>query len=183
MTPPPNYNNHLQVLQRVFDSGIAPYVHPTGFNAYRIITGVTGIAEAEINPFYMPGNPARMLNSGEQRLFTTDKRPESFVEALGHTGDGPIPLGTFELGFHITGLTLNHSKIIDPEYQRLCFNKNDHSFSQSVAFYLESEGYGGQYDTHSWLTVAGEPYGLSGYVHSWGSPNLTTIVHRFTKSL
>jgi len=180
MIPPSGYDEYLPVIERVFIFGVASYVHPTGFEANRIVTVATGIGEHQIDPFHMPGNPARMLNSGNFRLFTTDRRAEAFAEALGHTGDGDIPVGTHELKFYISGRTLNHSMIADPEYQTLCFmtgkeKEENHRFSQCVDYFLETRGFGSQFDTHGWLTVAGAPYGLSGYVHSWRSTNPDTI--------
>jgi hypothetical protein len=183
MIPPSGYSGYLPILQRVFVSGVAPYVHATGFDAYRVITGVTGKRPEEIDPLRLRFEASRMQHSGDARLFTTDRKPEAFAEALGHTGDGAIPPGTFEIGYYITGRTLNHSLIEDPEYRALCFKKDDHAFSQAVSFYLQSEGYSTQYDTHSWLTVAGASHGLSGYVHGWQPFNPAVVTHRFTNAL
>jgi hypothetical protein len=187
MIPPSGYSGYLPIIERVFASGVAPYIHATGFDAYRFITGVTGVAAKDIDPLHTPANPARALISGNPRLFTADRRNEALVESLGHTGDGKIPPGTFEIKFYVTGQTLNHNLITDPEYQHLFRmtgkgNEENHRFSQCVDFHLEKCGYSSQYDTYSWLTVAGEQYGYSGFVHSWKSQNPTTITHVETKA-
>ena len=180
MIPPSGYSGYLPVIQRVFASGVASYVHETGFDAFRVITGFTGLSAAQIDPYRLRYDPSRMQHSGAPRLFTTDRKEEAWSEALNHTGDGVIPPGTFEIGYYVTGRTLNHRRIEDQEYQALCFNPGDHSFSQAVSYYLESEGLSKQYDTHSWLTVAGAPFVLSGHVHGWQPWDSAVIQHRYT---
>lgn len=183
MTVPSGYSGYLPIIQRVFSSGVAPFVHATGFDAYRVITDVTGVEPYEIDPFRLRHDPSRMQHYGDPRLFTTDQREAALVETLGHTGDGAIPSGTFELQYFVTGQTLNHSLIEDQEYRDLCFRKDDHSFSQAVSFYLHSKGLNTQFDTHSWLTVPGKHHGISGYVHAWQPFNPTVITHRKTRPL
>ena len=183
MNPPSGYSEYLPVIQRVFSSGVSPYVHATGFDASRVITGVTGLRPEEIDPFRLRYDASRMQHSGDPRLFTTDRRPEAYAEALGHTGDGAIPPGTFEIGYYVTGRTLNHSLIEDAEYRSLCFKQDDHSFSQAVSFYLKSQGYSTQYDTHSWLSVAGASHGISGYVHAWQPFDPNVVKHSYTRPL
>lgn len=170
MLPPSGYDGYLPVIDRVFGSGIAPYVHPTGFDAYRFITGFNGPID-KIDPLWTPANPARGLTSGNWRLFTTDHRPSALLEVFQHSGNGAVPPGSYELQFRVTGSTLNHNLILDSEYRAL-FSRHvgdgdDHRFSQCVDYYMETQGCAKQFDTHSWLTVAGAPHGCSGYVHAW----------------
>lgn len=166
LLPPSDYNTYLPVINRVFESGIDRYVHPTGFDAYRFITGFNGPV-SDIKPLWTPGNPARGSVSGNFRLFTSDQRQTALTEVFGHTGDGAVAPGSYELQFSVAGQTLNHSLIKDPEYQLLFREPGDHTFSQCVDYYMETEGYASQFDTHSWLTVAGEGQGISGHVHGW----------------
>jgi hypothetical protein len=182
LIPPSGYSDRLPVLERVFASGVAPYVQPTGFDAYRVITGVDKRSE-EIDPFQLRFDASRMQHSGDPRLFTTDRKPEAFAETLGHTGDGIIPPGTFEIGYYVTGLTLNHNLIKDLEYRELCFNPDGHPFTQSISFYLQNKGYNTQYDTHSWPSVAGAAHGISGFVHAFQRFGPTVIRHSYTKPL
>ena len=183
MIPPSGYSGYLPVIQRVFGSGVTSYVHATGFDAFRVITDVTGIAPYQIDPFRLRYDPSRMQHSGAPRLFTTDQREAAFTEAFGHTGNSTIPVGTVEIQYYVTGQTLNHNLIQDPEYRDLCFKRYDHSFSQAVSFYLQSQGLNTQLDTHSWLTVAGKQHGVSGYVHAWQPFNSGVIIYKETKPL
>jgi hypothetical protein len=163
---PSDYTTYLPVIDRVFGMGIDAYVRPTGFDAYRFITGFGG-SITDIKPLWTPGNPARGLVSGNNRLFTADQRSTALAEVFGHTGDGTVVAGSYELQFSVTGQTLNHSLVADPEYRELFRKSGDHIFSQCVDYYMETGGYARQFDTHSWLTVAGEAHGISGYIHGW----------------
>jgi hypothetical protein len=170
LCPPSSFNDYLPVLERVFSGGVDPYVHGTGFDAYRFITGYNG-PPGGINPLWTPGNPARGAVSGNYRLFTADQRSSALKEVFGHTGDGAVPDGSFELHFNVCGQTLNHSLIKDAEYQKLFRDPDDHTFSQCVDYYLATGGHGRKFDTHSWLTVADEAHGVSGFVHAWQQSN------------
>ena len=182
MNPPPQYKQLLPIIDRVFESGIAPYVHATGFNATRIITNVTNISQDKIDPFYTPGNPARGNLPGNYRLFTADMKENSFLETLGHSGDGPIPHGTYELHYRLDGLTLNFERIVDSEF-RQNYSKTGGSseenriFSQCVDYYLESKGLTSQFDTYGWLSISGQTKKVSGYVHAWKSKNTGSLQH------
>jgi hypothetical protein len=109
-------------------------VHATGFNAFRVITDVTGVEAYQIDPFPLRYDPSRMQHSGDPRLFTADQREAAFTEALGHTGNGTIPAGTFEIHYYVTGQTLNHNLVQDQEYRDHCFKRDDHSFFTSSIF-------------------------------------------------
>jgi hypothetical protein len=179
ISQPNHYSDYLPVIERVFSSGVAPYIHPTGFDATRIITGVD---IPEIDPFYTPASPQRGNASGNNRLFTVDRRPIAFQETLGHTGDGPLPDNTFELIFRFEGKTLNFNRVADEEFRTLYFKNEgikveDHLFSQCVDYYLEEHGFTTGYDTYGWLSVAAEGLPLSGYVHAWKLRESGTLRH------
>ncbi len=181
---PFNYSGYLPVIERTFASGLDPYIHPTGFDATRIITGVAK-PENEIDPFYTPASPQRGNASGNSRLFTTDLRPLAFQESLHHTGDGALPQNTFELQFRFEGKTLDLNLIGDEEFRSLYFKNEgikaeDHLFSQCVDYYLEERGLTTGYDTYGWLSVAAYGLPISGYVHAWKSAESVTLRHTKT---
>lgn len=178
---PNNFSSFLPVIERVFTSGVAPYVHPTGFDATRIITGVA-VPEQEIDPFYAPANPQRGNASGNNRLYTSDIRMLAFQESLRHNGDGSIPDNTFELRFRFDGNTLNFNLVEDPEFRSLYFMNNgkkeeDHLFSQCVDYYLAERKLTTGYDTYGWVSLAANGLEVSGYVHAWKSPESGTLRH------
>jgi hypothetical protein len=142
-------------LDQVFADGPDNYIHPTGFYATRVITGVS---QPAANPYYVPpGASGRAMISGE-RLFTADNRESAFREAM--RGAQDVPYGTYILSFEVTGNTMDHSLVPDPRYQQMFLDPNDHSFSQSVASYFEEKNWTQKFATHGWLSVRGE-----GYVH------------------
>ncbi len=185
MIPPAQYTEFLPTIERVFQCGFAPFVHPTGFDATRIITGVTG---SNIDPYFTPGTPQRGNASGNHRLFTTDQRQSAFLESLGHTGAGPIPPGTYELTFRFDGQTLNFERVVDHEFRSLYFRcdgtrEENHAFSQCVDYYVESKGLASEFDTYGWLSISGQAMGVSGYVHAWKSMETGTLKYVKTVKL
>ena len=117
-------------------------IHQTGFDATRLITTDLPPHNININPFWSPGNQARANLSGNYRLFTTDRKEDAYLEKFGHSGDGKIPLNTYELLFRFDGRTLNFERVADSDFRSLFYktgNTQDenHAFSLCVDYYLD----------------------------------------------
>jgi len=182
MKPPQEYNSYLPIIEEVFNSGVDPFIELTGFDAVRIITGVE-TETADIDPFFTPGNPQRGNIPGGHCIFTTNREDLAYLEALGHTGDGIIPPDSYKLTFHFEGKTLNFDRVEHPEFRSLYFKNDstqeeDHSFSQCVDFYLQTNEYSGQYDSYGWLSVLGMENQISGFVHACHSLKSGALIHQ-----
>ena len=180
MNQPKNYSLHEPIISGALNQDITPYIHSTGFNAHRIITGIG--PNQTIDPYRTFGNPARGCCSGQQLLYTTDKRESAFMETLGHTGDGPIPSGTYELQFEFTGNTLNLEKVGEdnPQFKKMYYRNDscteeNHEFSQSLDHYLRKNGLTGNYQSKGWMSV--QDTICSGYVHACNTNHRDALKH------
>jgi hypothetical protein len=111
------YASYGTLFDTIFQSGVAPFIQETGFQAQRIITGVS--PDTSIDPDWISKNWGR--GGTGNLLYTADLAPAAFAEVLHHTGDGYIPQGTYRLTFECSGSALNHQIIAQqfPDYGRL----------------------------------------------------------------
>jgi hypothetical protein len=157
--------NYFSIIQRALGSGIVQLKHQTGFDATRLIT--RDLPPHNINPFWSPGNQVRANLSGNYRLFTTDRKEDAYLEEFGHSGDGKIPLNTYELLFRFDGRTLNFERVADSDFRSLFYktgNTQDenHAFSLCVDYYLECNKFISGYETYGWLSRSGDAAGVTG---------------------
>jgi len=146
--PSPNYDQNLPVFERLFTSGISPYVQPTGMTGYKIVPGVQ---ESGLDPYYVSPFPQRAKNPGDITIFLAETPQLASCECFGNTGYNGAPPDTWLLEYRYQGQMLNVATVPDEGFKNEFLQWSGdakHQFSQDFKHYLGQKGYANQCD---WL--------------------------------
>lgn len=171
--PSLSYKLNLPVFEKLFSSGISPYVQPTGMTAYKIVPGVP---ESGLDPYYVSPFAQRAKNSGDYTIFLAESAETASCECFGNSSFSGAPPDTWRLQYHYAGQMLNIGSIPDADFkdQFLQWSGVDkHQFSQDFKYFLGQSDYAGQCDSIGWQSVSGDRVGHPGFIIAWHSGDAT----------
>lgn len=168
-TPSPNYNQNILVFEKLFDSGISPYVQPTGMTGYKIVAKVP---ETGLDPYYASPFGQRAKNPGDFTIFLAETPATASCECFGNASFSGAPTDTWLLQYRYQGQVLNIANLKDDGFKDQFLQWSGqarHEFSQDFKYFLVQKDYANQCDSIGWQSVSGGRLGHPSFIIAWHS--------------